>query len=152
MPAKTLRAVAEAPPHSYRIARHFRHVPYEADNRNPGKCQKFLSRRKFTPARNLVKKQAALEYLENMESRVEEQDVTCINRIREGDPVRGIEEYANHLEPLLVIMATHARGRIGQVVLGSVAEEVMRLSHLPVMMVHTLAHARNVSLAMPFEA
>jgi hypothetical protein len=42
----------------------------------------------------------------------------------------------------LVVMATHARGRIGHALLGSVAEEVLRTSHIPVMMLHT-------SLAVP---
>jgi nucleotide-binding universal stress UspA family protein len=32
-------------------------------------------------------------------------------------------------------MATHARHELGQVVLGSVAEEVLRKSHFPVLMV-----------------
>lgn len=46
-----------------------------------------------------------------------------------GEPAQQIEEYSRNIHPLFVAMATHARGELGQVLLGSVAEKVVRHSH-----------------------
>lgn len=82
-----------------------------------------------------VQGEAADHYLEKMQKFVRGQGLICIRNVQQGDPASTIIDYARQVQAWLVVMATHARGRLGQVLLGSVAEEVMRQSHLPVMMV-----------------
>ena len=52
-----------------------------------------------------------------------------------GDPAQQIEEYTHKLHPVFVAMATHARGEFEQMLLGSVAEKVVRHSHQPVLLI-----------------
>lgn len=51
-----------------------------------------------------------------------------------GDPPAEIMAYSRKLHPLCMAMATHARGELGQLVLGSVAEQVVRSTHQPVLL------------------
>jgi nucleotide-binding universal stress UspA family protein len=51
-----------------------------------------------------------------------------------GDPSAEITEYSRKLHPLCLAMATHARSELGQFFLGSVAEQVVRDTHLPVLL------------------
>jgi nucleotide-binding universal stress UspA family protein len=74
-------------------------------------------------------------YLEKVQKYVRGQGLICIRNVQQGDPASVIIDYARQIQASLIVMATHARGRIGQVLLGSVAAEVVRQSHLPVMMV-----------------
>lgn len=82
-----------------------------------------------------VQGEEADHYLEKLQKYVRGQGLICIRNVQPGDPASVIIDYARQVQASLIVMATHARGRIGQVLLGSVAEEVMRQSHLPVMMV-----------------
>ncbi|MFC7165408.1 universal stress protein [Halospeciosus flavus] len=54
---------------------------------------------------------------------------------REGAPSREIVDYAEELGVDLVVMGTHSRGGIDRLLLGSVAEKVVRASRVPVMTV-----------------
>ncbi|MFH1139105.1 MAG: universal stress protein [Pseudomonadota bacterium] len=53
-----------------------------------------------------------------------------------GDPVEEIINYAKNNEIDLIIMGTHGRKGLDRVILGSVAENVTRSSHVPVMTVN----------------
>jgi nucleotide-binding universal stress UspA family protein len=68
--------------------------------------------------------------------KVTEQGVECIRVLRDGEPAVEIEEYARTIQPAMLVMATHGRGRVGRALLGSVADEVVRQIHLPVLLVH----------------
>jgi nucleotide-binding universal stress UspA family protein len=61
--------------------------------------------------------------------------------LREGDPATEIVHAAQKLGADLIVMGTHGRGPIGRVVLGSVANAVMRKSTCPVL---TVSHAPAV--------
>lgn len=76
----------------------------------------------------------ARNYLEGVQARLHKEGFTCIKAMLSGYPADKIVEYAGQQQASLICMATHARGRLGQVLLGSVAEEVVRESHLPVML------------------
>jgi nucleotide-binding universal stress UspA family protein len=81
-------------------------------------------------------KEVAQDYLGALVYRLKEQGITnCTTEVRVGSPVAEIEDYARRIGALMLVMATHARGRIGELVLGSVAEEVVRQVRLPVMLV-----------------
>lgn len=55
--------------------------------------------------------------------------------LREGDPATEILAAAAELEPRMIVMGTHGRGGLAHLLLGSVAEKVVRKSEIPVMTV-----------------
>jgi nucleotide-binding universal stress UspA family protein len=50
-----------------------------------------------------------------------------------GDPAREIVRFARASRADLVVVGTHGRGALGRIVLGSVAEKVVRDAHCPVL-------------------
>lgn len=63
----------------------------------------------------------------------EERDVTVEAELIEGSPSREIVRYAKEKECDLIVMGTHGRGGIDRLLLGSVAERVVRSSPVPVL-------------------
>lgn len=53
-----------------------------------------------------------------------------------GHPVMEILRYAKDHDIDLIVMGTHGRGPLGHMVMGSVAERVVRKAHCPVLTVH----------------
>ena len=51
-----------------------------------------------------------------------------------------IVDYATQIEADLIVMGTHGRGAIGHLLMGSVAERVVRTAHCPVLTVHYPEH------------
>ena len=58
-----------------------------------------------------------------------------VTEMREGPPSREIVEYAGEAGCDLVVMGTHGRGGLNRLLLGSVAERVVRSSDVPVLTV-----------------
>jgi len=71
--------------------------------------------------------------LEAAEAAVE--GVGTERRMLEGGPAREIVAYAEESGADLVVMGTHGRGGINRILLGSVAERVVRRSPVPVLTV-----------------
>jgi len=60
-----------------------------------------------------------------------------------GHPVSSIIDFANEHDCDLIVMGTHGRGILGNMLIGSVAERVVRTAKCPVLTVHpTCAHER----------
>lgn len=76
-----------------------------------------------------------------------EPDVTVLVEI--GEPATHIVECAHRLAADLVVIGTHGAGGFEHLVLGSVAEKVLRKSPVPVMTVPPRAHATS---SLPFKA
>jgi nucleotide-binding universal stress UspA family protein len=74
------------------------------------------------------------EALEAVESVVGER-VPVETAVLEGSPSRKIVRYAERKECDLIAMGTHGRGGIDRLLLGSVAERVVRSSEVPVLTV-----------------
>ncbi|MDB5083089.1 MAG: hypothetical protein JWP00_5013 [Chloroflexi bacterium] len=76
-------------------------------------------------------------------SLAEKNAIMLVTEVRTGDIAEQITAYACEIEADAIVMATHAPGEFGWFITGSIAERVMRQSHLPVMMlpVHELAAA-----------
>jgi len=53
--------------------------------------------------------------------------------VRFGDPGHEIVEYAREIEAGLVVMASHGQSALRHLLIGSVAERVVRLAHCPVL-------------------
>ncbi|HWY88150.1 MAG TPA: universal stress protein [Gemmataceae bacterium] len=60
--------------------------------------------------------------------------------VREGPPVEEIVDYAHEHAIDLIVIATHGRGWLAHLLLGSVAEKVVRKAPCPVMAVHLAEH------------
>jgi nucleotide-binding universal stress UspA family protein len=58
-------------------------------------------------------------------------------RVEEGDPARGIVGAARATESDLIVMGTHGRTGLGRLLMGSVAEQVLRTAPCPVVTVKT---------------
>jgi nucleotide-binding universal stress UspA family protein len=61
--------------------------------------------------------------------------------LRPGNAASEIVSFAKEKNIDLIVMGTHGRGFVGHVVMGSVAEKVVRTAPCPVLSVRGLAHA-----------
>ena len=57
--------------------------------------------------------------------------------ILQGDPYEKLMEAAQGIEPDLIVMSTHGHSRVAHLVIGSVAEKIVRHATCPVFVVHT---------------
>mgnify|MGYP000179114968 CR=1 FL=1 len=73
--------------------------------------------------------------LERVEAIAAEYGVECSSRLLDGSPSKCIVEYAEREDCDLVVMGTHGRGGIDRLLLGSVAEGVVRACSVPVLTV-----------------
>ena len=72
----------------------------------------------------------AIEEFENLAG-----EVSTETEVREGNPSEKIVEYASDHDCDTIVMGTHGRGGIDRLLLGSVAERVIRASSVPVVTV-----------------
>ncbi|MFC7007906.1 universal stress protein [Halalkalicoccus salilacus] len=75
------------------------------------------------------------EALERVRGIVEGYDVPVRTHLIEGSPSREIVDFATEEDCDLIVMGTHGRGGIDRLLLGSVAERVVRGSSVPVLTV-----------------
>lgn len=75
------------------------------------------------------------------------------HRVAEGDPAEEVLRLAERLQCDLIVMGTHGRSGLARVLTGSVAEEVLRKSSCPVLVVraalHAKPHAQSEAVANP---
>jgi nucleotide-binding universal stress UspA family protein len=83
----------------------------------------------------------AEEHLNDLAARLGKDGVTAQTFIRVGNPVDEITTFVkdNHVE--LVVMGTHGRTGLQHLLLGSVAERVVRTSKAPVLTIRAPEHA-----------
>jgi nucleotide-binding universal stress UspA family protein len=58
--------------------------------------------------------------------------------LRDGSPTRVIDEYTSERPGDLAVLGTHGRGGLGRLLLGSVAEQTLRLARQPTLLVRPL--------------
>jgi len=73
--------------------------------------------------------------LDDVTELAEERGVDVVRELSDGNPAREIVRYAEDEDCDLVVMGTHGRGGIDRLLLGSVAEKVVRSSTVPVLTV-----------------
>jgi nucleotide-binding universal stress UspA family protein len=78
----------------------------------------------------------AEDYIAEIRSRLNKQGINCEAKVLVGMPSDKILDFIEEIKPQMVAMATHARGNLEQIVIGSVADEVLRKCNLPVLMMH----------------
>ena len=87
------------------------------------------------PHRKDIEKLKALS-LEQLEEQAREQkDADVVAMVREGKPATIILEVIGGLAPDLVVMGSHGRSKIDHLLIGSVAERVIRKAPCPVLTV-----------------
>ena len=64
-------------------------------------------------------------------------DLRVETKLVEGNPAKEILRTANEIKPELIVMGTHGRTGLSRLLMGSVAEEVVRKSPFPVLTVKT---------------
>jgi nucleotide-binding universal stress UspA family protein len=75
---------------------------------------------------------SALEHLEPLAERVREAGVGCEAVVRPGLPAEQIVAFLREREIDRIVMGTHSPGPIGKLLVGSVAEAVLRAAEVPV--------------------
>jgi nucleotide-binding universal stress UspA family protein len=86
--------------------------------------------------RSLFAEQAQA-YLERISSQVRSSGVTVRTVVKQGQAARQIVNTARDVDADAIAMATHSRRGINRLMFGSVAEEVLHLSSLPVLLVRS---------------
>ncbi|MBI1734713.1 MAG: universal stress protein [Candidatus Rokubacteria bacterium] len=77
----------------------------------------------------------AEEYLEGVAARVRAEGVKDVTAsVWYGPPAPAIVEAADMTRADLVVMSTHGRSGLGRLLLGSVAESVLRATHIPILL------------------
>jgi nucleotide-binding universal stress UspA family protein len=84
--------------------------------------------------------QEAYQHLKALQTEISQRGLECSCTVRNGEAIGEILKFTEELKPSLLVMATRARGRLGHILLGSVAEEVLRRSQRPVVLLHLPAH------------
>jgi nucleotide-binding universal stress UspA family protein len=82
-----------------------------------------------------VLRQEGSAALETVRESAERSGIEIDCSLLEGSPAREIVRYADEQDCDLVVMGTHGRGGINRLLLGSVAEQVVRTSPVPVLTV-----------------
>jgi nucleotide-binding universal stress UspA family protein len=81
-----------------------------------------------------------LKTLEPWRIRAREQDLVCNAIVREGIPAQQIMTAARQFRADRLLLGTRSRSKVSKLLLGSVAEQVLRSVNLPVMTVGPEAH------------
>jgi len=90
----------------------------------------------------------AASRLEKIRQRMVPRTVRVVPVVLRGDPVRLIIGYADEEHCDVIVMATHGRTGLAHMLVGSVAEKVVRYSNVPVLSVKPKAlHAQVVASA-----
>ena len=89
----------------------------------------------------------AEEYLDSVRTRINAVELAAVDTsVWYGPPAEAIVEAARFRRADLIVMSSHGRSGVGRLVLGSVAETVLRASTVPIL----LLRPSNVPAAAPF--
>jgi len=89
----------------------------------------------------------AEEYLDSVRTRINGVELAAVDTsVWYGPPAEAIVEAARFRRADLIVMSSHGRSGVGRLVLGSVAETVLRASTVPIL----LLRPSNVPAAAPF--
>ena len=98
----------------------------------------------FTRRVEELRKKAAAEYLEQAASRLMQSGVEIKTEVIFGSVADRLADYTENNGIDLIIIATHGRSGISRWVRGSVADRVLRFSHVPVLMVQAGSRAKGL--------
>ena len=82
----------------------------------------------------------AEEHLNDLATRLAKDGATATSFIRVGNPIDEINEFVKENAVDLIVMGTHGRAGLQHLLMGSVAERVVRSSRVPVLTVRSPEH------------
>ena len=85
----------------------------------------------------VAEREAADAYLASVQARLAGLGVKSTVRVQEGSAGTAIITYADQAHATLVAMSTHGRGGLERLVFGSVTDEVLRHSKLPLLLIRS---------------
>lgn len=85
--------------------------------------------------------------LDELRARAEERGVAVETSVREGDPAAAVVDAVEDVGADLVVMGTHGRSGVERILIGSVAERVVRTSPIPVTTVGLNDDGQSVTTA-----
>ena len=85
--------------------------------------------------RDLSTKQIAQDYLDQIVSRLKDKGAELYSEVLLGSVADSLAEFIEKNDFDLVLIATHGRSGVKRWVRGSIADKVLRSSHIPVLMV-----------------
>jgi nucleotide-binding universal stress UspA family protein/predicted transcriptional regulator len=88
----------------------------------------------------------AQEYLTKLQARVATQGLEVNTVVREGMAAEGVHDVADELGAYAVIMASHGRGGLARLVMGSVAERIVHQATVPVFLIRASKQPRPAAL------
>ena len=77
----------------------------------------------------------ALEYLNGVAAKLRAEGIKATAEIGNGIVAETIRDYAKKTHTDLIAMSTHGRGGLARLMIGSVADQLVRDSHLPVLLI-----------------
>jgi nucleotide-binding universal stress UspA family protein len=80
-------------------------------------------------------REKAEEYLRKAQSLFDNKGLMVRAEVKEGSPAKTILDFAQENQVSLIAMATHGRSGISRWFLGSVADKIVRSSHIPVLLI-----------------
>ena len=83
---------------------------------------------------------AARETLDRIVTAEDRAQLKAVTAVRTGSPAPEITAYAKAEGIDLVVMGTHGRGMLGHLLMGNIAEKVVRIAPCPVLTVHHPEH------------
>jgi nucleotide-binding universal stress UspA family protein len=112
--------------------------------------QAFYSTEVFVPDIEGLREEIAAESLKRLKERLRPSDATDLHATADvviGTPAWSIVEYASGHEIDLIVMGTHGRGGMSHLLMGSVAERVVRTAACPVLTVRQTQQAATAAAA-----
>lgn len=86
---------------------------------------------------------AAKERMANLVDDTKEKCRSCSGQVVNGEPVEKIVELAETADADLIIIATHGAKGLEKILLGSVAERVLKRAHCPVLIMNPYKKQKN---------
>lgn len=84
-------------------------------------------------------KLAALQFLEKSKEHLENKNISTL--VKEGDFAKAILKTAKEIKADIIILGSHSRKWLENVVIGSVTEQVLRDTTIPLIIIPTKKHA-----------
>lgn len=109
-----------------------------ADPQTPGAVEKISS----PPSQKNELRDTALNFLENTKKQLGG-NVSISTMIKDGNPADEILETAKTLPAFIIVLGTHSHGGLSEILMGSVADKVLRHSPFPLFLIPTNNYTKN---------
>jgi nucleotide-binding universal stress UspA family protein len=77
----------------------------------------------------------AKEYLDGIAAKLRAEGIKASTEIGTGVVAETVQDFAKNIHADLIAMSTHGRGGLARMMIGSVADQLVRDSHLPVLLI-----------------